>query len=476
MKPLSLGEIRRIVGAEADGADELLISAVCTDTRMMQRDSLFVALRGERFDGHEFLPAAADAGAIAALVDRDVTAPPAMRFVKVADARAAMGALARHVRRQHRGKVIAVAGSNGKTGTKYLIDSVLRPNRRGSFSPKSFNNDIGVPLSIFPADPTEDYLVLELGTNHPGEICTLTSIAQPDIGVITNCSAEHLEGLGDIDGVRRENASLMEGFAPEGLLVINGDDAALLEAAGAWRGRRVTFGYSAVNDLVASDIRCTSEGTRFVIQPGNIEAFVPLLGRHAAINALAAAAVAREMGLGDAQIVENLRSATGPEMRLQLQDVNGVRVLNDAYNANPASMKAAIMTLASLETGGRRIAVVGDMRELGEKSAELHRSIGKWIASEHPPDLLACVGSEARAIAAEAIFGGMPAARVRCYVDANAAAAIAKRVKKGDLVLVKASRAIGLERVVEAILDNGNTALLGHDPGSARKRSLSGRG
>jgi UDP-N-acetylmuramoyl-tripeptide--D-alanyl-D-alanine ligase len=451
MKPIALGEIRRIVGASADGGGEPLIAAICTDTRGMQSDSLFIALRGERFDGHDFLQAASTAGAIAAMVDGEVFPPAAMRIIRVADTRAAMGALARHVRKQHRGKVIAVAGSNGKTGTKYLIDSLLRADRRGLISPKSFNNDIGVPLSIFPADPMQDYLVLELGTNHPGEIRTLTNIALPDIAVITNCSAEHLEGLGDLDGVRRENASLIEGIAPGGLLIINGDDPALIEAAVSWRGRRVTFGFAPGNDLIASDVRCAADGIRFVIQPGNIETFVPLLGRHIAANALAAVAVAREMGLSHARIAKNLRGATGPEMRLQLQDVNGVRVLNDAYNANPASMKAAISTLASLDTGGRRIAIVGDMRELGKSSGEWHRSLGKWIAREHPPDLLACVGSEARAIAAEAICGGMPAARVRCYVDATAAAAIAKRLKKGDLVLLKASRAIGLETVAKAI-------------------------
>src|ERR1700722_1972917 len=172
----------------------------------MTAGSLFIALRGENFDGHEFLAQAAAGGAVAALIDRQSRNSPAnLPLLRVADARLAMGLLARHVRQQMRGKVIAVAGSNGKTGVKHLIHSVLREDLRGSISPKSFNNDIGVPLTIFPADSQADYLVLEMGTNHAGEIQVLTNIALPDIGVITNCSAEHLEGLGDLDGVLREN-------------------------------------------------------------------------------------------------------------------------------------------------------------------------------------------------------------------------------------------------------------------------------
>jgi UDP-N-acetylmuramoyl-tripeptide--D-alanyl-D-alanine ligase len=265
------------------------------------------------------------------------------------------------VRQEFRGQVIAVAGSNGKTGTKHLIHSALRETLRGSMSPKSFNNDIGVPLAIFPADTSDDYLILELGTNHPGEIRNLTHIALPDIAIVTNCSAEHLEGLGNLDGVRRENASLIEGLKPDGTLIINGDDPALTEAVSAFHGDRVTFGFSKTNDLWASDAVCSWNGTRFTSGPAGVEVFVPLLGSHIAVNALAAVAVARRMGLSDGQIVRNLAKSTGPEMRLQPIEGGGVRILNDAYNANPASMKAAIQTLTSLPAAGRRIAVLGDI-------------------------------------------------------------------------------------------------------------------
>jgi UDP-N-acetylmuramoyl-tripeptide--D-alanyl-D-alanine ligase len=454
MNPISLAEIQCVTGAEsATSLADTRISAVCTDTRRMIGESLFIAIRGENFDGHAFLAQAAAGGARAALIDREPrNAPMNFPLLRVADTRVAMGLLARHVRQQMSGKVIAVAGSNGKTGVKHLIHSALCRDLRGSMSPKSFNNDIGVPLAIFPADANADYLVLEMGTNHPGEIQVLTNIALPDIGVITNCSAEHLEGLGDLDGVRRENASLIEGLADAGVLVINGDDAELIELTSAFEGQRVRVGISERNDLWVSRVRCAMERTYFRIEPAGMDAFVPLLGEHSAVNALYAIAVARVMGLDDERVVEHLRNASGPEMRLQLVDAGGIWVLNDAYNANPASMRAAIRTLASLPASGRRIAIVGDMRELGESSGECHREIGKFIAGGFEPDLLVCVGSEAKAIAAEAMRNGMRADRIEHFANAAAATAIAARLVDGDLVLLKASRAIGLEIVAREIV------------------------
>jgi UDP-N-acetylmuramoyl-tripeptide--D-alanyl-D-alanine ligase len=362
-----------------------------------------------------------------------------------------MGRLARQVRQQMRGRVIAVAGSNGKTSTKLLIGAVLRDPLWGTVSPKSFNNDIGVPLAIFPADPMQDYLVLEIGTNHPGEVKNLAEIALPDIAVITNCSAEHLEGLGDENGVRRENVSLIDGLAPGGLLLINGDDPQLAEAVRDYRGRRVTFGFSAGNDLRATEIVCDESGVRFKVNQFDEPAYVPMLGRHSAANALAAIAVGRELGLSDRKILENLAQARGPEMRLELADCGDVRLLNDAYNANPASMKAAIETLAGLPATGRRVAVVGEMRELGEASESLHREIGRFIAVDFPPDLLVCVGKMGQAIAAEARRNGLADDRVEYFADAAAACAVARRLRRGDLVLLKGSRAVRLETVARAI-------------------------
>jgi UDP-N-acetylmuramoyl-tripeptide--D-alanyl-D-alanine ligase len=454
MKPLSINDIRlatngRLLTAHPTAHE---VQCVCTDSRNMQPSSLFIAIKGDNHDGHLHLPQAAAGGAIAALVqDVPADAPPNVTLIQVADTRIAMGKLATHVRLQMRAKVIAVAGSNGKTTTKYLIAAALSGKLNGSISPKSFNNDIGVPLAIFPADPNQDYLVLEMGTNHHGEILRLTEMAQPDIAVITNVGAEHLEFLDDLMGVRRENATIISGLNPKGLLVINGDDPELLEAVTAYPGKRVTFGFNTTNDLFAGDVECTDHGVTFKLNGGRQSVFVPMLGRHSASNALAAIAVARRMGVDEQLIYESLSEATGPEWRLQLQKVGNVAVLNDAYNANPNSMRAALETVRDLPVTGRRLAILGDMRELGQSSERYHREIGQFAAT-CKLDSLYCVGPQATLIADAAESAGMDKSCVVHFADAGACANIAPRwLNDGDLVLLKASRAIRLETVANAI-------------------------
>jgi UDP-N-acetylmuramoyl-tripeptide--D-alanyl-D-alanine ligase len=458
MNEISIREICEVLklAPPTEGPANRVVRSVSTDTRTLRPDALFVAVTGDRFDGHLFLEQAAAGGAVAALVDRlehrPVKCPPELHLIQTANAREAMGKLARHVRGKFRGKVIAVAGSNGKTGTKFLIDSILRRNLRGSFSPRSHNNDIGVPLAIFAAPPGDDYLVLEIGTNHPGEIATLARIAEPDIGVITNCSIEHLEGLGSVEGVRLENAALIEGIRPGGLLIVNGDDPLLLQAVSRHM-HCVTFGLAAGNTVWASNIRTEGHCTRFTLQPAGAEVYIPLLGQHSAVNSLAAIAVGRAMHQPDFALVQNLRTASAPDMRLQLQISGGVRVLNDAYNANPSSMRAALQTLMSLPAKGRRIAVVGDMRELGAESESLHQEIGRLIAGQFSPDFLVCVGALGAVIGNAAARAGFPTSRIENFETAAIATVIAYRVDDGDLILLKGSRAIGLEAVAKAILN-----------------------
>src|SRR4051812_8766985 len=308
MKPISLQDVRQAVAGKTLNPLSITapkIEAICSDTRKMAKNSLFVALRGENFDGHQYLQQARSGGATAAVVEElPAGAPEGLTYLQVASTRVALGKLAKRVRQDLKGKVIAVAGSNGKTSTKHLIRSALSgdPNDklagplrlRGTISPKSYNNDIGVPLTIFAAEHAHDYVVLEMGTNRPGEIQTLTEMARPDIAVITNCGAEHLEFLGDVAGVRRENASIINGLNAGGLLVVNGDDKELLDAVGQWRGQRLTFGFDKSNDLFATDVRADQTGVRFRLNGRKVEVFVPLLGKHTAVNALAAMAVGRK--------------------------------------------------------------------------------------------------------------------------------------------------------------------------------------
>ncbi len=454
MDAISLQQVCEFVDGRVVGsvpARPPVITGVVRSSDDVKPGYLFVALRGEKHDGHSFLPAAAPAGAVAALVDHIPPAcPPDVVLIQVADTRKALGHLAHGIRRGMKSTVIGVGGSNGKTGTKHLIDSVLCHQFAGTFSPKSFNNDIGVPLAIFAADPQHDYLVLELGTNHPGEIRTLTHMSRPDIAVVTNCSEEHLEGLGDIDGVRKEEASIIEGLSPAGLLVVNGDDPKVLEALAAYPGRRVTFGTQQHNDLHATNIHCDFDGVEFLLND-ETPIYLPLLGKHTAINALAAVAVARHFGLSNEEIVEALAIAHGPEMRLQILRLGGTTIVNDAYNANPASMQAAIETLAALPCHGRRIAILGDMRELGDKTDDAHRQMGAFVAAS-TLDLLFCVGEKAALIAAEARSRGFAAEWILQYRDAAAAAAaIPAIISSGDLILLKGSRYMKLEQIAQAI-------------------------
>jgi UDP-N-acetylmuramoyl-tripeptide--D-alanyl-D-alanine ligase len=456
MKPLTLRQVRLAVSGKAltrIPLDSPMITAVCTDTRRMDKGSLFVALRGDRFNAHDFVPVAAAGGAVAALVE---TPPPQslpnVALIQVPDTRVAMGKLATYVRKQYKSKIIAVAGSNGKTSTKHLIDAALRGRLKGSISPKSFNNDIGVPLTIFPADPSQDYIVLEMGTNHHGEIKILSDMAMPDIAVITNCGAEHLEGLDDLLGVRRENAQLISGMRARGLLVVNGDDKELLSAVSDYKGKRVTFGFGTDNNLFANDIVCGASGTEFSLNNSRTRVFVPMLGRHSACNALAAIAVGTKLGVPLEEIVEGLSHSDGPEMRLQLQNTGPITVVNDAYNANPNSMRAAIETIAMLPTEGRRIAVLGDMRELGVSSDRYHREIGELAATSGKLDLLFCVGEQSKFLAESAMKAGFAETNIRWYRDsASAASTVPQELRAGDLVLIKASRGIRLEAVANAI-------------------------
>ena len=457
MRPITFQQLRQAVSGKPLCVlpDDLVdIEKVCTDTRHMQKRSVFVALRGDTYDAHEHLAKAVAGGAIALVVERlpaGFMPPQNVYVLQVADSYLALGRLARFVRQQLHAKVVAVAGSNGKTSTKLLIDAALSTRLRGYCSPKSFNNRVGVPLTIFPADPGDDYLIVEIGTNHHGEIAPLAEMSQPDIAVITNAGAEHLEGLGDLRGVRRENAAIVNGLNPKGLLVVNGDDPELVAAVSHFTGRCLTFGFAETNDLFATDVRSDATGVRFWLN-GNREVQVPLLGRHTALNALAAIAVGRRLGLSEEAIFEGLAQARGPEMRLQLAQVGDLFILNDAYNANPNSMRAALDTLANLDVGARKIAVLGDMRELGQASERYHREIGQLTAAIGLGGLV-CVGPMSQWIAEAAVTAGLPAAIVQTFADATSAAdAVTQFVVANDLILVKASRGIGLERVATALV------------------------
>ena len=427
---------------------------VCTNSRQVQAGDLFVAIRGERHDAHDFLDAVAQQGATAVLVKRGVGVNGLKcGVIEVADTRIALGQLAAAYRKEFSLPVIAIGGSNGKTTTKEMVAAVLRQRLSTLWSEASFNNDIGVPLTLLRLEGSHQAAVLEAGTNHPGELAPLVRMIQPKFGVITNIGREHLEFFGDLNGVVQEEGALGELLPPDGKLFLNGDDsfAAALEARSQASSVRVGFGDS--NSWRATSTRLVKDGTAFrVAAPEDSfsgEYRISMVGRHQVVNALFAIALGAELGLSREEIQRGLAECQPAKMRLQLYERNGVRVLDDAYNANADSVTVALQTLMELPCKGRRVAVLGDMAELGAHSESAHAEVGRR-AAELGVEQLFAVGKMAGITAKAAREGGLN--RVLEFMEVEAAAgAIKNFVKPGDLLLLKASRAARLERIAEQL-------------------------
>lgn len=460
------------------------IDGVGIDSRTLAPGQAFIAIKGATHDGHDFLVQAAARGAAMLIVDRALTAgqvaaiqaaaseaapahadarPAArarggMSILRVADTGAALLRLAGAYRRTlERTRVIAVGGSNGKTTTTRMIHACLSRVQRGTASQKSFNNAVGVPLTILSARRGDQFLVCEVGTNAPGEIAALTRIVEPDIAVITSIGREHLEGLGTIRGVVQEEVSLLAGLRPGGVAVISADSPLLVDAArpgpmGVDAPGVVTFGVSEKADLRATQVVCDATGVSFKIN-GRHALRTALLGAHNASNAAAAVGVARRLGLDWPDIAAGLLAVERAPMRLEPVDESGVWFLNDAYNANPESMLAAIETFCAItreSAHARRAVVVGDMLELGAGAPEAHEEMGVALAAAGAGlDLVVLVGP-LMVHAARAMAG----ANVRCVHEATpddaAMARVASLLRAGDAVLLKGSRGTRVERVLQS--------------------------
>lgn len=451
-------------------------AGVSIDSRTMRANDAFFALRGERTDGHRYLGDVAKAGGALAIVDCKEHVPSAMGHTSVLlvpDAGAALLKLAAAYRKTlETTKVIAVAGSNGKTTTTRLIGAVLCQSLRGSASAKSYNNAIGVPLTILGAKRSDQYLICEVGTNAPGEIATLAGVVQPDIAVITSIGREHLEGLGSVQGVAQEEASLLRGLRPGGVAILTADSPELAEVlrrdfekAANGGGGLITFGFGDHADLRLTSVEATPTGTRFCLNDRNWYT-VGLLGRHNASNATAAVAVARRLGVDNGAIEAGLAGAKGPEMRLQRERVGGIEILNDAYNANPDSMHAALRAFDEAfpaKREGRRVIVVGDMLELGGASEAAHGEIADAISSLGGIDLAIFIGPHFKPGAGGVERRGRVASVVHyATLDEEIASEIAGGLKSGDCVLLKGSRGMGLERIVKALKSIGSPRPQGH--------------
>jgi UDP-N-acetylmuramoyl-tripeptide--D-alanyl-D-alanine ligase len=452
VKALSLREVQRAVSGRwlARPEAEPLVTSVVTDSRAATAGALFVALPGERVDGHDFVLDACSRGAVGAVVSRPVGPLPTDRFlIQVPETVAALGALARYYRSLLSATVIGVTGSNGKTTTKEMVAHLLAANAVVVKAPKSFNNFIGVPLTLLSIEPQTDFAVLELGTSAPGEIRRLATIARPHIGVITNIGPTHLEYLGNVAGVAKAKAELLDVLGEEGTAVLNWDDDWCRRVAPKAVGKLVTFGLTTEADVFATGIVQEPRRFRFLLN-GVQEVVLPVAGIHNLSNALAAAAVARRAGLNQADIAGRFADFRLPSMRLEEVVLGEVTFINDAYNANPVSMSAALSEFARREAAGRKLFVAGDMKELGPESARYHRELGLRVAAHHL-DRLFAVGEFAGEVVAGAVAGGFPVEAAQAFATVDElVSALLMEVRAGDAVLVKGSRAMQLERVIEA--------------------------
>ncbi len=446
-------------GSLENGSPQAQVLRVCVDSRRAQQGDLFFALTGERFDGHDFLGEVKRKGAAAMVVacDRVPSDSNGCAIISVENPRKALGRLAAAYRNEFTLPMIAVGGSNGKTTTKELVASVLAQKLPTLCSEASFNNDIGVPLTLLNLEKRHRVGVLEAGTNHPGELAPLVRMILPQHGIITSIGREHLEFFGDVAGVTQEQGVLGEMLPPEGKLFLSGDSEWSGRLASRTPASVVRIGASPGNDWRIRSIRADKEGVTFRVDApiqgyeGDYRIF--LLGRHQAANALFAVAVGAELGLTRSEIERGLARCKPAKMRLQFCEHNGVGILNDAYNANADSMLAALQTLQELPCKGRRIAALGDMAELGDHSEAAHEEVGRRAAELGVGQLFA-IGKMAPAMARGAREAGLN--RVFEFADVDTAAAAVKSfVKNGDVLLVKASRSARLERISE-LLRHGN--------------------
>jgi len=443
---MRLHEAAEALGARWAGED-VMLQGVSTDTRTLQPGQLFVALRGPHFDGHDYLAEAKANGAAACMVEKPVANCPALI---VSDTRLALGKLARAWRHRFAIPLVAVTGSNGKTTVKEMLASILAQQGDTLATRGNLNNDIGLPLTLFGLDAQHASAVVEMGANHMGEIAYLTRLAEPNVAIITNAAPAHLEGFGSLEGVAKAKGEIFQGLGDNGTAIINADD----RFAPLWRdlaknNNQLTFGLHQPADVSArwqagergSQLQVTSPG-------GEMQFGLVLLGEHNVMNALAAIAAAQAAGMSLAAIKAGLECMQPVPGRLELkQGLNRSRIIDDTYNANPASLDAAIQVLAGF--AGKRILVLGDMGELGEDALTLHIKAG-LAAKAGGIDVLYTVGSMAKA-AAKAFEAG-----AQHFDNQEAAiAALQTELAPNVTVLLKGSRLSHMERVVDALVDGG---------------------
>ncbi|MUP48296.1 UDP-N-acetylmuramoyl-tripeptide--D-alanyl-D-alanine ligase [Veillonellaceae bacterium M2-8] len=422
---------------------------VDTDTRTLTQQSLFVALTGDRFNGHDFVLEAVKKGATGIVVSEnrpEYRSLDAIVFL-VADTLQAYQQLAQFHRRRFSIPVIAVTGSVGKTSTRNIIASVLSQKFNVCQTEKNFNNEIGLPKTLLQLDKTHEVCVVEMGMRGLGQIAALASIAEPTVGVVTNVGKSHIELLGSIENIARAKAELVEALSEEGIAILNQDDSRVAAMSNVCKGKVIGYGVSCEAAVQAERIRVSEKGVSFMCRcfDQGFEVKIPVLGKHHVYNALAAIATGRLLGLSENQMIRGLSEYKGVPMREELIHIDSYTFINDAYNANPASMMAAIQTLSMLPRG-KKIAVLGGMLELGEWSVSEHEALGAAVVQANI-DVLITLGELAAASARAARKAGMTAVyEVKTHQEA--ASKIKEHLSPGAIILLKGSRGFSMEKVL----------------------------
>ncbi|MFL6388720.1 MAG: UDP-N-acetylmuramoyl-tripeptide--D-alanyl-D-alanine ligase [Terriglobales bacterium] len=451
---LPLWRIAEFVGSKGECDQEAVAMGYSIDSRTLNPGDLFIAISGERFDGHDYVQAALDKGAVGAIVEagKHVAGDPP-RLLQVEDSLKALQLLGAAARRLWGKPLLAVTGSAGKTTTKEILAHILATRFRVMKSSGNLNNHIGLPLQLLKLEAEHDLGVVEMGMNHAGEIRALGELAHHDLAVVTTVAPVHLEFFGSLAEIARAKYEIIETLHPGGVAVLNADDDYVCQFGRDFKGKVVTFGIKRSADVTARKVQINgAEGSTFELVVGSVGEPVtfPLVGEHNIYNALAAAAAAMERGISPSQAAAALSSIAPPDKRGQVLHLNGATIINDCYNSNPRALEAMIDTLASMKAE-RRILVVGEMLELGPTAEALHRQCGKH-AADKKIDMVIGVRGMARAVAEAACGSGTQAQFVE--TPEQAGEWLARNVRPGDAVLLKASRGVKLERALTMLQES----------------------
>ncbi|MGI6085984.1 MAG: UDP-N-acetylmuramoyl-tripeptide--D-alanyl-D-alanine ligase [Acetivibrionales bacterium] len=455
MKPLNAETISKMVGGRLEGSSGIIADQVSIDTRTMKKGSLFVAIKGERFDGHDFIEQAAENGAALVMVREGTALPEKVTAIFVHDTLEALGRLAHEYRKLFDIPVVAVTGSVGKTSTKEMIASILSAKYKVHKSKGNFNNDIGVPLSVLELDDAHDVAVFEMGMRGFGEISTLSNIVNPDIAVITNIGISHIERLGSRQNILKAKLEILDGMKDDGVLILNGDDELLSGLHGLLTYKTLFYGIDEDQDIWAYDLSSKGEeGVCFQVKTdkNDMSLTIPAPGIHNVHNALAGIAVAEILNMNESEIRKGLESFSGGRLRLIIEEKDGIKFINDSYNAAPDSMTAAIDVLCEIAGEKRKWAVLGDMLELGDWAEEAHKKIGRLV-SKSGIEYMVAIGSLAKWYVHGANEDPSSKTITRLFQTAKEARPyIQTLVQKGDVLLFKGSRMIKLDILVEELL------------------------